>query len=60
MAITAMPWSLNPIGRRHCGHDSHVFFTLGLEKKKMLFFLNLVFLLIWPANKSLGLGRLSI
>lgn len=43
MAITAMPWSLNPIGRRHCGHHSHVFFTLGLEKKKLLFFFKFVF-----------------
>lgn len=44
MAITAMPWSLNPIGRRQCGHHSHVFFTLGLEKKKMLFIFKFGFL----------------
>lgn len=60
MVIMVMFWSLNFIGRRYCGYYSYVFFIFGLEKKKMLFFLNLVFLLIWFVNKSLGLGRLLI
>lgn len=39
MAITAMPWSLNPIGRRHCGHHSHVFFHTWVgEEKNVVFF----------------------
>lgn len=34
-----MSWSLNPIGRRHCGHHSHVFFHTWVgEEKNVVFF----------------------